>query len=459
MSNANTSSGPRQRAMSPAAAGMSVAFGSFSLKSPAEDLFGDGDVDMEVPGPSDRALPSRAVVAYAATSVNEILDLIPAEYRTALRKDVLRLAENARKSVDLRAQVRKLRAHTEAGTFPSWLQGNKKPALQLSAEFAALHAAELDVFDEEHRGFKVRALKQGLELKEAELHAISAALLPTAYMPRFIERCNTVRTEMSAMAHVPRWEKDAAGLLRVKEGDWALSQAFVIAYESLLKDLPDLLARVCIICTAREDSSASALERKKELKKAAEAKMQTDEPKSVAALVKNEVKRLLGAQQGRGKGKGKQPQGGKPKGSPRTPKGKKRAAKNAAIANAKGKGGPAKKKGPNATPKKSSAPKSKPSGGKPRRRPTMTRSRISYVCRIVAGTNLGGLPLKSRTSLLASNALRLDSQNGTAVSISPLKGKPHLEEGVEDILHTQEDIDSLNDSLLSETPGVTLKVA
>ncbi|KAF9218239.1 hypothetical protein BS17DRAFT_842658, partial [Gyrodon lividus] len=285
------------------------------------------------------------------------------EYRTALRKDVLRLAENARKSVDLRAQVRKLRAHQEAGTFPSWLQGNKKPALQLSAEFAALHAAELDVFDEEHRGFKVRALKQGLELKEAELNALSAALSPSAYMPRFIERCNTVRTEMSVMAHVPRWEKDDAGLLRVKEGDWALSQAFVVAYESLLQDLPDLLARVCIICTAREGSSASALERKKELKKAAEAKMQTDEPKSVAAIVKNEVKRLLGAQQGRGKGKGKQP-----KGSPRTPKGKKRAAKNAAIANAKGKGGPNKKNGPNATPKKSSAQKSKPSGGKPRRK-------------------------------------------------------------------------------------------
>ena len=81
-------------------------------------------------------LITKSTALQSASTVDEVLAMVPADYRDVLRTPLMGIAATVSKLMAARSTLAKWKAHQGAGTFPSFVSG-KKPSIQLTKEYDA----------------------------------------------------------------------------------------------------------------------------------------------------------------------------------------------------------------------------------------------------------------------------------------------------------------------------------
>ncbi|KIJ57523.1 hypothetical protein HYDPIDRAFT_35022, partial [Hydnomerulius pinastri MD-312] len=114
-----------------------------------------------------------------ATSVDDLIALVPQDFRHVLRDALLGIAATATKLAATRTTLAKWEGHQVAGTYPPHLH-QKAPAVQLTKGFGesaegAAHKAKLDAA---HKEFLNGSLSDSIRAKRDEVTFLEGALTP-----------------------------------------------------------------------------------------------------------------------------------------------------------------------------------------------------------------------------------------------------------------------------------------
>ncbi|KAF9227097.1 hypothetical protein BS17DRAFT_764432 [Gyrodon lividus] len=93
----------------------------------------------------------RTNATWQCTSVQEVIDLLPLEYREGLRKHSLVLGDYVDCWAELAVQVSKLKSHFNTDTLPTFIKGTKAPAVQISKEARATAPEKVKLLEDNHK--------------------------------------------------------------------------------------------------------------------------------------------------------------------------------------------------------------------------------------------------------------------------------------------------------------------
>ena len=224
----------------------------------------------------------RATALLTVNTVSDVINMIEAEYRELLRKKLNAIAEDARRSNVVRASLIKLEQHKAAGTLPPFIQGKKPPTLQLSKEFAALHAAEIHKMDDEHVNWQKGWLTGCIQLKQEEFIDVQSRLAVEKWMGLLVPTVKARFVELKEKCREPVWtgmpgaEDEDAMEADAEPGEVTITEyrespLLRANYFALLKDLPAIGLRIIMLATAEGDRKDATSSAKKSLKAKADA--------------------------------------------------------------------------------------------------------------------------------------------------------------------------------------------
>ncbi|KAF8992197.1 hypothetical protein BDZ89DRAFT_1151193 [Hymenopellis radicata] len=128
----------------------------------------------------DRALARHTALQGAAT-VEELVAMVPSDYRTVLRAPLLEVAKLTGKLVSARRVHAGFVRHQVAGTYPPALH-HKAPAVQFSSEFSSSDAAAVHRKAQEDRreAYLKTLLENEIRAKADEIMFLETGLSPEA---------------------------------------------------------------------------------------------------------------------------------------------------------------------------------------------------------------------------------------------------------------------------------------
>ncbi|EMD30625.1 hypothetical protein CERSUDRAFT_101154 [Gelatoporia subvermispora B] len=129
---------------------------------------------------SATATSSLRTLIDAANGFEELMGVIPQEFRLSLREPLAAIGKLAEKLVAARTSLRKLEAHNTAGTLPPTLQA-KAPSVAFSKEFADTDDAKAarDAISARHKSTATSDLADMIKAKKDEVRYLEEALTPT----------------------------------------------------------------------------------------------------------------------------------------------------------------------------------------------------------------------------------------------------------------------------------------
>ena len=223
---------------------------------------------------TETALIARQVALSAADTVNELIEMVPQDYRTDLRPELINYAAIATKLCATRAVLHKLQEHVRVGTLPPSIK-SAPPALQLTKEFkdqAGAVAAQRDM-TEAHTSYCRSILLQQVALKEKEVAALDGHFDPA----KIWEKLKTIVTDRHAVlaekGKLPCFDKNPETQEWVFNGSWSVNPVLGVIYDQVKQDMVTYVFRILSIVTARESIASKKANAKKDLKKAADVEM------------------------------------------------------------------------------------------------------------------------------------------------------------------------------------------
>ncbi|KAI5989394.1 hypothetical protein F5J12DRAFT_897928 [Pisolithus orientalis] len=257
----------------------------------------------------------RSGAAAEAQTITQVIDLLPVEYRSSLRPKFFGIVDIATKRELVANQINRLRVDKIAGRIPNFLRSCKPPTVQFSKQARTALPNLSEAIVEGHKQYQLELLEAVIKEKEKEERQLQASLNIVAITNRLYETMAVIYDELKSSSLVP---KDPKKMLEGAPEDMDEDEDLVPAphiqaiYNSLIHEVPNLVARVIVLARARIVAEESKRKKKKELKDVAAATAGEFVPdkSSIAKMVAAQVKRQLNA---KGPKPGKGAKGGKKK--------------------------------------------------------------------------------------------------------------------------------------------------
>lgn len=207
-----------------------------------------------------------------ATTVEDILAMVPSDYRHVLREPLLGVAATATKLHAARNTVAKWLQHQTAGTYPPHLRF-KVPEVQLTKDYskdqeAVAHQRRLL---DAHKAYMDTTLLNAICAKQDDILFLELSLQPDRLYNKLQPLVSARAGEIMAKSKLPVFETDEHGVLSLsgwKDNDIAKSLV-----KDVLSDVVVYAFRVISIVEACELTADVKIKRKKEIAKQADEEM------------------------------------------------------------------------------------------------------------------------------------------------------------------------------------------
>ncbi|TFY51271.1 hypothetical protein EVJ58_g10656, partial [Rhodofomes roseus] len=280
----------------------------------------------------------------AANSVDDVVALVPRDYRDQLRPLLLEAAGTQSKICTADQVLKRLEDHKSRGTLPQHLR-SKVPPLQFSKEYAETEAgaSARSAATAAHKLFVDTLLQNAIASKGDEARYLRESLLVEKVVTKTTSVVNARYTALGQRGRVPTFSRTVSddGTVTTTMTGFVENPINAQLHIQVLEDCASYIERVRLIVESRFEAEALKLAKKKEVVHAAD-KMAVDDDstpstssganidKLVAQRVKQEVKKALQASavaKGGKKSGGSSKKRTDPKGSQQKKNGKKPSAK------------------------------------------------------------------------------------------------------------------------------------
>ncbi|KAF7965441.1 hypothetical protein HWV62_43507 [Athelia sp. TMB] len=247
---------------------MSTPFTSFAraLSPAANAIVGSINSDAEA------ARIARHTLLQGASTVEELIALVPSDYRHVLRTPLLGVAATATKLQAARTTHSKWTAHKTAGTYPPHLRA-KAPEVQLTKDFAESEEAvqHRTSLSRAYDKFLADSLDKCIQAKADDVKFLEMSLTPERLYQEMSPAITARGEELIKKSRLPKFENNAEGQL-VLSG-WEDNSVAIELAKQVLADAVVYAFRVISTVEAREYAVKSKLLAKKNLAAAADVDM------------------------------------------------------------------------------------------------------------------------------------------------------------------------------------------
>ncbi|KAI5982191.1 hypothetical protein EDD15DRAFT_2378221 [Pisolithus albus] len=207
-------------------------------------------------------------------SLNEVLGLVPTDFREHLRPHFQRLAETAEKCGNVRATLDKLRRHKANGTLPPQLSGVHVPVFQFTQEYRSHVADPSAAIKAACDDFVWTALDKAITAKTAEMTYLDSLLDMSKFYPDLPKQMENEAKKLELANQVPVFRPGTTEIHH-----WELDGPFIAMRDQFLHDLALLAARVLAINHTKTVVRQTKADAKKKLKDVADVEMANATPK------------------------------------------------------------------------------------------------------------------------------------------------------------------------------------
>ncbi|KAI0054948.1 hypothetical protein BV25DRAFT_1934405, partial [Artomyces pyxidatus] len=256
---------------------------------------------------------ARQRVFDSATTVEELLAAVLPEYRDVLREPFGVIVKHAESAISARAQVGRLEAHKQKGTFPPSF-GSKSPPIQVNkafegtAKFAEAKASAATA----HTVYLTATLESALRAKRDEVMHFENSLEHTTLWKGFVEVIDAQTAKIKSKSMVPKFAPNANGQIEFQ--GFEENPAVIIKHHQMLEDVMVCVQKILTIVENKASILRSKAEKKKQLHQELDVEMQdatssgTAGP-SIAKMVQQAVAAELAKKPKPGQKKGKPAKG------------------------------------------------------------------------------------------------------------------------------------------------------
>ncbi|GLB36936.1 hypothetical protein LshimejAT787_0606520 [Lyophyllum shimeji] len=258
----------------------------------------------------------------AASTLSELLAVIPSDYRVALKDPLVWVQQTARKLAAARSTVARWESLKARNELPAHLSKKTPAGVQLSSLYASTAEGQnalAQVRTKAESGLH-DVFAKALDAKQADVEHLQSLLKPEALWNRFAPILNERWVVIKGFAQRPIFESSGPnGESRLS--DWITDPDAVRIYDSLKSDLVPIAIRAWIMVENQELLKESKMKAKKSLKADMDVDMEdvTLSSDSVRKMVKDAVKSALSSSSGRKQADGKSKTGKRSKRSSQFP--------------------------------------------------------------------------------------------------------------------------------------------
>ena len=214
----------------------------------------------------------RHLMYQGASSIDDLLAMVPADYRHVLRDPLIGVAATTTKLCAVRATLGKWQAHKTAGTYPPHMRV-RAPEVQLSRGFGEddKSAAHRSTLEKAHKAYLDTTLDNNICAKGDDVAFLERALEVTRLFgdisPLIAERSNNI----SRKSKLPVFTKRPDGDIELAR--WENNDIACEIGKSIVEDVPVLCFRVISLLEAREFAAAAKVVAKKQLAEQGDVEM------------------------------------------------------------------------------------------------------------------------------------------------------------------------------------------
>ena len=269
-----------------------VASTSRRAMSPAQAGYVQGSIAsvMHTAADSTTAVATARTISLGmASSLGELIGLVPMEFRESLRPHFKTLQDNAERKSAAGAALAKLQRHHNNGTYPAPISGLHVPAFQFSKPF--LEGAVLDktpsvLFEEVVEKARRESLATAITMKKEEFDFFCRLVRPEMWYPQWCAVIKEQVVKQEALHKIPALNEQG-----VHTGAWEVNPVWDTVVRDLETDLIHFGQRLLILQASKEDVSQQREDAKKKLKETADVEMGDATPEK---RVEDTVARVLG---------------------------------------------------------------------------------------------------------------------------------------------------------------------
>ena len=254
------------RALSPAFEGLTQAIHNTTYLS----LHDDAD---KVASSNDRALVFQGKLSECRT-IDQIIDTVYHDYRTALREDILNYASWCEKRETVRSSLERLSGTLESQIVPPRLRV-KAPEFQFTKEFGDSNSESATqaraAFSAATALFQEQINAASLEGKKAELKFWEDKCSLAAMLEKLAATISSVWDSRVQSFKIPSIDYDEQG--NPKLGSWVVSPQKAIEKDTLIRVIPSIGVHVGQLVANRHRSMAIKINKKKETSAKADVEM------------------------------------------------------------------------------------------------------------------------------------------------------------------------------------------
>ncbi|KAI6040077.1 hypothetical protein EDC04DRAFT_2894437 [Pisolithus marmoratus] len=190
-----------------------------------------------------------------AMSLNEVLGLVPTDFRECLWPHFQRIAEIAEKRSNMHSTLDKLRWHKANGTLPPQLSGSHMPVFQFTKEFMVKAGDPTGPLKVLHDSFVIETLNKIIEIKTAEVAHLDSVLKLELVVPELITIMGNEAKKLEPANQVPVFTNRTTDIHH-----WELSRVFIAMRDQFLNDLAPFVACVLALDHAKTVTKQSKTE-------------------------------------------------------------------------------------------------------------------------------------------------------------------------------------------------------
>ncbi|KAF9458866.1 hypothetical protein BDZ94DRAFT_1312906 [Collybia nuda] len=216
---------------------------------------------------------ARHTVLQGAATVDELISLIPSDYRVVLREPLMGVRDTIIKLVAARNLLAKYEQHKAAGTFPSILR-SKAPEYQMSKDFGSTAdgAAQKAALERAHQEYLALNLNNIIRAKSDEVTFLDNATKPDALFKELLPIVKSQGEYLVKHTRVPTWEP-IGDTGEVQLGPLRPSAATIELAQHMQEDVVVYAYRVVCITEMQEHVKTIRFQKKVALKKDADVEM------------------------------------------------------------------------------------------------------------------------------------------------------------------------------------------
>ncbi|CCM06662.1 uncharacterized protein FIBRA_08947 [Fibroporia radiculosa] len=240
-----------------------------------------------------------------ATSVDDVLDVIPGPYRDSLRVPLLELRKKQEKLVAVRLSVAQLDAHRRADTLPPHIAGMKLALPQVSAEWAKGEVYQAWA-DERQKAFRQDVqctLREAwYEQRVLEMNYLETQLAMETVLPPIAKTIGELYDDLATRSKDAKWESvtvegqttpSGHAVQESRIAGWTPNPVIASEYKTLMAALGRICNAVITLELTKARRAAQIRQKKAVIKETADVEM--GEASSSTAAMQAEVQRAVAA--------------------------------------------------------------------------------------------------------------------------------------------------------------------